>query len=149
VVCGGRGAVGGVGVWGHSLSSTFHRLHLLRLWTPTIFKTIIFRNWTVSHTIGCNGYDPMSTIELDDDMASCLDLALDQMKFMYPLCPFINETAETNIDLDLSEALLFNETYARQVNSSTTVGCLLDCKQSFNLFAELYGIERIVTHFSF
>jgi hypothetical protein len=32
----------GVGVWGcggpaHSLRSTFHRLHLLRLWTPTIF----------------------------------------------------------------------------------------------------------------
>jgi hypothetical protein len=30
------GGVGGVGVWGHSLRSTFHRLHLLRLWTPTI-----------------------------------------------------------------------------------------------------------------
>jgi hypothetical protein len=29
--------VGGVGVWGHSLRSTFHRLHLLRLWTPTIY----------------------------------------------------------------------------------------------------------------
>jgi hypothetical protein len=28
--------VGCVGVWGHSLRSTFHRLHLLRLWTPTI-----------------------------------------------------------------------------------------------------------------
>jgi hypothetical protein len=38
-VCGGVGVcgdVGGVGVWGHSLRSTFHRLHLLRLWTPTI-----------------------------------------------------------------------------------------------------------------
>jgi hypothetical protein len=35
-VCGVWG-VGGVGVWGHSLRSTFHRLHLLRLWTPTIF----------------------------------------------------------------------------------------------------------------
>jgi hypothetical protein len=35
-VCEGRGAVGGVGVWGHSLRSTFPRLHLLRLWTPTI-----------------------------------------------------------------------------------------------------------------
>jgi hypothetical protein len=33
---GGCGGVGGVGVWGHSLRSTFHRLHLLRLWTPTI-----------------------------------------------------------------------------------------------------------------
>jgi hypothetical protein len=33
---GGVGGVGGVGVWGHSLRSTFHRLHLLRLWTPTI-----------------------------------------------------------------------------------------------------------------
>jgi hypothetical protein len=31
--------VGGVGVWGHSLRSTFHRLHLLRLWTPTILMT--------------------------------------------------------------------------------------------------------------
>jgi hypothetical protein len=34
------------GVWGcggpaHSLRSTFHRLHLLRLWTPTIFITSI------------------------------------------------------------------------------------------------------------
>jgi hypothetical protein len=29
--------VWGVVVWGHSLRSTFHRLHLLRLWTPTIF----------------------------------------------------------------------------------------------------------------
>jgi hypothetical protein len=41
-VCGGCGGVGvwgvwGVVVWGHSLRSTFHRLHLLRLWTPTIF----------------------------------------------------------------------------------------------------------------
>jgi hypothetical protein len=35
-VCGGRGGVGVVGVWGHSLRSTFHRLHLLRIWTPTI-----------------------------------------------------------------------------------------------------------------
>jgi hypothetical protein len=34
-VCGVWG-VGGVGVWAHSLRSTFHRLHLLRLWTPTI-----------------------------------------------------------------------------------------------------------------
>jgi hypothetical protein len=35
---GGVGGVGvwGVVVWGHSLRSTFHRLHLLRLWTPTI-----------------------------------------------------------------------------------------------------------------
>jgi hypothetical protein len=37
--------VGVVGVWGHSLRSTFHRLHLLRLWTPTIlyyiFKTYV------------------------------------------------------------------------------------------------------------
>jgi hypothetical protein len=36
--CGGCGGVGGVRVWGHSLRSTFHRLHLLRLWTPTILK---------------------------------------------------------------------------------------------------------------
>jgi hypothetical protein len=45
-VCEGRGAVGGVGVWGHSLRSTFHRLHLLRLWTPTIlvFNTILYKN---------------------------------------------------------------------------------------------------------
>jgi hypothetical protein len=35
--CGGCGGVGGVGVWGHSLRSTFPRLHLLRLWTPTIY----------------------------------------------------------------------------------------------------------------
>jgi hypothetical protein len=38
--CGGVGGVGGVGVKrtvpAHSLRSTFHRLHLLRLWTPTI-----------------------------------------------------------------------------------------------------------------
>jgi hypothetical protein len=32
----GVGGVGGVRVWGHSLRSAFHRLHLLRLWTPTI-----------------------------------------------------------------------------------------------------------------
>jgi hypothetical protein len=31
-----------VGVWGHSLRSTFHRLHLLRLWTPTIFLKQFF-----------------------------------------------------------------------------------------------------------
>jgi hypothetical protein len=41
VVC---GDVGGVGVKrtvpAHSLRSTFHRLHLLRLWTPTIFYSI-------------------------------------------------------------------------------------------------------------
>jgi hypothetical protein len=36
------GCVGGVGVWGHSLRSTFHRLHLLRLWTPTILIVIFF-----------------------------------------------------------------------------------------------------------
>jgi hypothetical protein len=32
-VCGRVGVwgVGGVGMWGHSLRSTFHRLHLLRL----------------------------------------------------------------------------------------------------------------------
>jgi hypothetical protein len=38
-VWGGVGGVGvwGVVVWGHSLRSTFHRLHLLRLWTPTIY----------------------------------------------------------------------------------------------------------------
>jgi hypothetical protein len=39
-VCGGVGGVGGVGVKrtvpAHSLRSTFPRLHLLRLWTPTI-----------------------------------------------------------------------------------------------------------------
>jgi hypothetical protein len=43
-VCGGRGVCGGVGVvgvWGHSLRSTFHRLHLLRLWTPTILHRSI------------------------------------------------------------------------------------------------------------
>jgi hypothetical protein len=34
----GVGCVGGVGVWGHSLRSTFHRLHLLRLWTPMILN---------------------------------------------------------------------------------------------------------------
>jgi hypothetical protein len=34
----GCGGAGGVGVWGHSLRSTFHRLHLLRLWTPTILQ---------------------------------------------------------------------------------------------------------------
>jgi hypothetical protein len=28
-------------VWGHSLRSTFHRLHLLRLWTPMIVLGII------------------------------------------------------------------------------------------------------------
>jgi hypothetical protein len=36
--CGGVGGVGGVGVWavwGHSLLSTFHRLHLLLPLTPT------------------------------------------------------------------------------------------------------------------
>jgi hypothetical protein len=38
---GGLGGVGGVGVWGHSLRSTFHRLHLLRLWTPMILGTYI------------------------------------------------------------------------------------------------------------
>jgi phospholipid-transporting ATPase len=38
-VCGG---VGGVGGWGHSLRSTFHRLRLLRLWTPTILKYTYF-----------------------------------------------------------------------------------------------------------
>jgi hypothetical protein len=27
-------------VWGHSLRSTFHRLHLLRLWTPTILSLV-------------------------------------------------------------------------------------------------------------
>jgi hypothetical protein len=48
-VLAGRGGGGGSGVWlgvltgreeggsSHSLRSTFHRLHLLRLWTPTIF----------------------------------------------------------------------------------------------------------------
>jgi hypothetical protein len=39
-VCGVCWGVGGVGVKrtvpAHSLRSTFHRLHLLRLWTPTI-----------------------------------------------------------------------------------------------------------------
>jgi hypothetical protein len=30
------GEVWGWAVWGHSLRSTFPRLHLLRLWTPTI-----------------------------------------------------------------------------------------------------------------
>jgi hypothetical protein len=35
------GGVGGVGVWGHSLRSTFHRLHLLRLWTPMILLLFI------------------------------------------------------------------------------------------------------------
>jgi hypothetical protein len=42
------GCVGGVGVWGvwgvvvwgHSLRSTFPRLHLLRLWTPTIYMAV-------------------------------------------------------------------------------------------------------------
>jgi hypothetical protein len=43
-VCGGGGAGGCV--WGHSLRSTFHRLHLLRLWTPTILLlwVICFKN---------------------------------------------------------------------------------------------------------
>jgi hypothetical protein len=38
------GCVGGVEVWalwGHSLRSTFPRLHLLRLWTPTILKLFL------------------------------------------------------------------------------------------------------------
>jgi hypothetical protein len=43
---GGVGGVWGVWgvweVWGHSLRSTFHRLHLLRLWTPTILLLL----WT-------------------------------------------------------------------------------------------------------
>jgi hypothetical protein len=40
--------VGGVGVWGHSLRSTFHRLHLLRLWTPTIFNFFLnFLNFKI------------------------------------------------------------------------------------------------------
>jgi hypothetical protein len=43
-VCEGRGGVAVVGVWGHSLRSTFHRLHLLRLWTPTIFITGCLNN---------------------------------------------------------------------------------------------------------
>jgi 3'-phosphoadenosine 5'-phosphosulfate synthase len=43
-VCGGRGGVGVVGVWGHSLRSTFHRLHLLRLWTPTIYYLEMFQD---------------------------------------------------------------------------------------------------------
>jgi transaldolase len=38
--------VWGVVVWGHSLRSTFHRLHLLRLWTPTILQ---FQDWHVAH----------------------------------------------------------------------------------------------------
>jgi hypothetical protein len=47
----GRGGVGVVGVWGHSLRSTFHRLHLLRLWTPTILAkvgvlTIMLTAWS-------------------------------------------------------------------------------------------------------
>jgi hypothetical protein len=36
------GCVGSVGVWGHSLRSTFHRLHLLRLWTPTILLLLFY-----------------------------------------------------------------------------------------------------------
>jgi hypothetical protein len=43
--CGGCGvwAVWAVGGWGVTpLRSTFHRLHLLRLWTPTI----LFRTWS-------------------------------------------------------------------------------------------------------
>jgi uncharacterized protein (DUF2062 family) len=39
----GVGCVGGVGVWGHSLRSTFHRLHFLRLWTPMILGTRVAR----------------------------------------------------------------------------------------------------------
>jgi hypothetical protein len=50
-VCGGRGGVGVVGVWGHSLRSTFHRLHLLRLWTPTIF----YLNVQVTGTVNFDG----------------------------------------------------------------------------------------------
>jgi hypothetical protein len=38
------GCVGGVGVWGHSLRSTFHRLHLLRLWTPMIFINTLLKS---------------------------------------------------------------------------------------------------------
>jgi protein tyrosine phosphatase len=47
--CGVCGGVGVVGVWGHSLRSTFPRLHLLRLWTPTIL-IIIFKHLAVDHT---------------------------------------------------------------------------------------------------
>jgi hypothetical protein len=36
VGCGGVGCVGGSGV-----RSTFHRLHLLRLWTPTILNVFL------------------------------------------------------------------------------------------------------------
>jgi hypothetical protein len=42
---GSVGGVGGVGVWGHSLRSTFHRLHLLRLWTPTILCLTFVTNY--------------------------------------------------------------------------------------------------------
>jgi hypothetical protein len=50
-VCGVCGVCVGVwGCWGcggpaHSLRSTFHRLHLLRLWTPTIFTNTMAIVW--------------------------------------------------------------------------------------------------------
>jgi hypothetical protein len=74
--CGGVGGVGGVGcvgVWGHSLRSTFPRLHLLRLWTPTILLLlyIIFLEFDVSrgHPIERQNYidDLLSSIGIDED----------------------------------------------------------------------------------